>query len=388
MQIYTENKTGKILGLNALRFLGALSVIFLHLGSMNWFEARGLSEYHPLFSGKTGVYLFYVISGFLITALAVDEIRKTERFDFKKFFARRALRLFPLYYLAIACIGLLHILGLTSVDPTSWIYALTYSYNFVPLDAYNGLLGSFHTLGTEEQFYMAYGLLLCLIFSGIAPQRYLPAKYISLAVILIMCVTANQTLRPYFANFEVTHFVRRWSFFAMDPIGIGCLAALFYKSKWVESFVKTVKNRETILVATHLSLCAIFLWAYIGYAFHGSVTLLSIGFSCLLLDLSLFRQTLTARVLENRVFAYLGTISYGLYVWQAVINGTGSNARWIESPYISTALVFIVSVVSYELYEKRFLELKKNYRPERTEPSEKGLPSLTQPQPKPVSTAI
>ena len=71
----------KVPSLNSLRFFGALSVIFLHLGSYAYFKEMGLEKYHVLVSGNTGVQLFYVLSVFLITVLAVNEINKREQFS-------------------------------------------------------------------------------------------------------------------------------------------------------------------------------------------------------------------------------------------------------------------------------------------------------------------
>ena len=144
--------TDNVSGLNALRFFGALLVILHHLGSHDWFVQLELVKWFRLFSGVTGVNIFYVISGFLITCLALDEIIKKGRFDFAKFLGRRALRLFPLYYLAVFTIAALAALEITQAEPEAFVYAITYAYNLVPKDFYNGLLGSFHTLATEEQF--------------------------------------------------------------------------------------------------------------------------------------------------------------------------------------------------------------------------------------------
>ena len=148
--------------LNSLRFLGALFVILLHTGSYVWFEARGIERFHILISGSTGVVLFYVLSGFLLTSLALDEIARTSSFSFKRFFARRAFRLFPLYFLALGFLAILDKLGVTQISRTSWKYALAYSYNFVPEAQYNGLLGSLHTLGTEEHFYLFFAALVAV----------------------------------------------------------------------------------------------------------------------------------------------------------------------------------------------------------------------------------
>ena len=129
MKVYTGIKTGHIPGLNALRFLGALSVIFLHLGSSQFFLDLGLENYHRLISGNTGVILFYVLSGFLITSLAIDEVTKNGSFNIIYFLQRRSLRLFPLYYLALLVIFMLSFFGVTRISDAGWLYAVFYAFN-------------------------------------------------------------------------------------------------------------------------------------------------------------------------------------------------------------------------------------------------------------------
>jgi peptidoglycan/LPS O-acetylase OafA/YrhL len=84
-----------VASLNTLRFLGAVAVIATHLGSKGFLDRRGLGRLYVLVSGTTGVTLFYVLSGFLLTSLALTEIDRRGAFSFKNFFIRRALRLFP-----------------------------------------------------------------------------------------------------------------------------------------------------------------------------------------------------------------------------------------------------------------------------------------------------
>lgn len=357
--LHDRPTTGRIPGLDALRFLGALSVVLLHVGSKEWFDDAGWSRWHPLASGNTGVVLFYVLSGFLITSLAVDEVRDNGRFLLGKFFVRRALRLFPLYYLALLVVFVLALFGATRVTPGGWIYALGYAFNFVPRTDYNGLIGSFHTLATEEQFYLVYGLLVWLLIGRADTGRKLLVGLLGLGAVLLAANLGNDRLPQLFAVYQQTHFVGRWMPVAADPLLIGALAAVIVKLPATLAGLGWLAQRPRWHLPLHLLLLGLGVCLFVGYAgWHRSTNLLSIGFALWLVDLHLFRSSRLAVWGEVAPLAYLGKLSYGIYVWQSVFNGTGAASRWIESALVSTTLVFMVSVLSYELFEKRFLRLK------------------------------
>lgn len=360
MEVHLNEKTDNIAGLNALRFFGASLVILLHLGSYDWFMQWELTKWHRLVSGVTGVYIFYVISGFLITCLAIDEITKTGRFNLATFLGRRALRLFPLYYLAIAVIAILSIFGVTHAEPDAFLYAITYTYNLVPKAFYNGLLGSFHTLATEEQFYILYGFLLWLSVK-LLRWKSINALWIALVnCVLLAGLVWGPVLGAWAAEYLQPYKPHRIIFNAMAPLIIGCLSAFLVKTRIFYAFLKLSSKNSQILVLLHYTFLFIFAYLYVGYAVsHKSTVWLAVGVSTLLVDLYVFRASKVANFLEKPTLVYLGSISYGLYVWQAVFNGTSPMVRWIESPWLSTFLVFAVSVLSYELYEKRFLRLKR-----------------------------
>ena len=373
MEIYLKKNTGKIVGLNALRFFAALAVVFTHLGSYYFFKDTFLFTYYNLISGSTGVQFFYVISGFLITSLAVDEIRKNGYFDLKLFLLRRVLRLFPLYYLALFCIFLVSMLGWTQITNEGWFYALLYSYNYVPRESYNGLLGSFHTLGTEEHFYLVYGFLLACFFSS---KTNLWIKMVFLFSLLFSFIYFNDSLSPFFYKTNASYFVNRWSLFAVDPIIIGCLTAIIIKTETFMRLIFFISESKSLSLLFYFSTLLFSFIFYFTYVYHLSLWFLSLGFSLLVVNLYFFRNSFLSHFLEVKLLSYLGSISYGLYIWQSVINGTGSNSRWIDNPYISTCLVFLVSIASYELYEKKFLYLKNKCRGkvlERNDKSEKDL---------------
>lgn len=343
--------------LNTLRFLGAMSVIFLHLGSYQFFVDRGLERWHVLVSGVTGVALFFVLSGFLLTTLALAEVERTGTFSFSRFFTRRASRLFPLYFAAIAVLLILQLFRVVSISKGSYFYAIAYSYNFVPRADYTAHLGPFHTLSTEEHFYLFFGLVFMLV-SLLGRKTVwiaIPALFLFLAIFL-------DFLRPLFASFEATHFVERWTPFAVKPILIGALGAFAYKSPIIRSRFSALFAGERSKKILALGFLFVFLGLYFSQVLQPNIVVLSIGFLCLFLALVINQRSWVSRVLSNRILVYFGTISYGLYVWAAVIIGTGPSSMLIASPPLAVATIFALSAFSYQFLEKWFLERRKQPR--------------------------
>ena len=357
MKIYCENQTGYIQGLNGLRFFAALSVIFLHLGSEQFLKNSHLEVIFPLVSGNTGVILFYVISGFLITSLAIDEVRFFKNFHLLQFLQRRAIRLFPLYYFALFFLFVLDLWDLLGIRSKSWYYAFFYAYNYIPKNDYHGLMGSFHTLATEEQFYILYGIFLFLIFRK---KTVRIAFFVAPMVLLSLAVFNNSIANILnIQAYAQTHYVDRWLIQAIDPILIGCVAAFICRSSMVFRFIPTLSQSRFLFYFIFYGLFGLGSFLIIGFVFfHRSIELLSVGFSLILIHFYFFRFTLFVKCLEWRPLCYLGKISYGLYVWQSVFNGTGTHSRWLPSPVHSTILVFVVSILTYEFIEKKCLKFK------------------------------
>ena len=338
--------------LDSLRFFGAFSVILLHLQSKEWFSDWGLSQYHILISGLTGVTLFYVISGYLITRLALEEVSRTGGFSTKNFLIRRALRLFPLYYLAILFLFCVEMAGVTRVKDMSYAYALTYTYNFVPREYYSTLLGSFHTLATEEQFYLAFACVF-----GFTLWK----RSVGFAALLLAGLIFLPMLWDSFTAYQDTHYVYRWVIFASSPILIGCLGAWVAQLPFVGDLESKARSGWIYRHALGFGLLAIFLGFYLGQVWQKNEVTLSIGFLALVHFLATTPTSRLARVLSYPPLVYLGTISYGLYVWQSVIIGTSVNSRWVDPPIVAVAVVFGLAYLSYELYEKPFLKLKSRF---------------------------
>ncbi len=343
--------------LTSLRFFGAICVIFSHMGIYVLFKSWGLGQYYVLVSGSTGVQLFFVLSGFLITSLAIKELSVSGGFSFRKFFIRRALRLFPLYYLAVLVIFALDQAGFVGGSSVSYIYALTYTYNFIPRADYFSILGSFHTLATEEQFYLFFGLTVgVLSFFG---RRILMFFF---PMILFALLVFLDDLRPLFSAHDRSHFTGRWVLFASKAILLGCIGGVIYSSGMFARFIQLLEKNVSIYKSFGVGLLYFFLYFHLGQVEQYDVVKMSMGFLCLIFYLCIFQDSTLSRILSWGPLVYLGVVSYGLYVWQSVFHGTGPGTHWLGDPFLSFGLVFLASVVSHEFYEKRFLKLKEKFR--------------------------
>ena len=129
--------------LDGLRFLAFLAVYVHH------------TRPDVIVWGSNGVDFFFALSGFLITRLLVGHGSGRIGADLRRYYVRRTLRIFPLYYAVIALIAFTG-----SVDPIAWLLTFTYNiYGFVH-EALETTFGHFWTLCVEEQFYLVYPLLL------------------------------------------------------------------------------------------------------------------------------------------------------------------------------------------------------------------------------------
>ena len=168
----TEEASGRLGGLDGLRGLAMLMVIAVHL--------------HLLAFAWAGLSSFFVLSGFLITRVLLND-RKNARSTgdyFKRFYIRRALRVFPIYYsyLLVLTVGVLTIGSLGRIRenlPAAWLYV----YNFFltePAHQHSRMLDHLWSLSVEEQFYFLWPLVLlftsrrvlpylCLVLIGLGP---------------------------------------------------------------------------------------------------------------------------------------------------------------------------------------------------------------------------
>lgn len=260
--------------------------------------------------------------------------------------------MFPLYFLSLGILLSLSSLGLVEIPAISFVFAFFYAYNMVPEEFYVSHLGPYYTLAIEEQFY----ILFALLFTWFARQS---RKIYWIPAILVSLVGISFLLEPYFASAFTLHRVSMWTIFAIEAIVIGVVGGFFFQS----NFWRGVLNSNQVVGGSETRrkfanfFTLVFITIYFSQVAFPNELSMSVGFVCLIYSLILDQESLLSRFLSWKPLVYLGTISYGIYVWGAVIIGTGE-PYLITEPLAALVAVLVMSMASFRFLEKPFLRFK------------------------------
>lgn len=333
---------GRIKGFDGLRGIAVLFVITSH--SVLWpFLGIESPKVMALMNGHIGVSIFFALSGYLITTLLMKERELTGTIDIIAFMKRRALRIFPLYYLAVFFLMFMDASGKTSIPNCAYPYALTYTINFISKDCAHQTLSHFWSLSVEEHFYIFWPFVFLL------GKRF---SALIAAALILACYHIGTSLYGTLPNF----YPNRWTFPAMLPILAGCLTALAHKHNAIVSIFNDKAKAHTLLVAIIAGLCS--------PAFTASDAVWITSMCALLVYIHNQQDSLLVKLLEFKPLAMIGVISYGLYVWQGVFTGNGpyrSGGTFPPPIYTGLWLTFIVAPISYIFFERPLLKLKEKF---------------------------
>jgi len=365
--------------LDGVRGLAILLVLSLHF-------FPGTPHSHPeriarslLAFGATGVDLFFVLSGFLITGILYDSLQD-ERF-FRKFYARRALRILPLYYGVIAVYAIVgmvqnrsshgELLSLTCyLQNTSLIAPPLFHYSaplFLPL-------GHFWSLAIEEQFYLVWPLLVFLL-------RTRTRLLILCASLILLCPILRFLAWNHGVPFPEVHGS---TLYRADSLVIGGALSLLLRSRWHDRVISTAGWLflfiPLLLLVSSFGLPRLLVRPQaISAAASSSDSLLALGYTGLLV-LAL-GSSATRSVFSARPMRFLGKYSYGLYVLHVILFSylevplRNALSRIHVSRGVSVVVVGVVgftasilaAVLSYQLYERHFLKLKRFFEYRRSD---------------------
>ena len=350
--IPAKNVYGYIPGLDGIRAIAVMFVLVSHF------------EISNLIPGGFGVTLFFFISGFLITRLLLAEMGAKGSVSLKKFYLRRFIRLYPALIMMIGATSAVFFMS-NLKGPVFWefISSLFYFANIynvfrdIGLATTNMSWRPLWSLAVEEHFYLVFPLLL--ICFGAIQKKFINLLLVILLVCPIWRIIINATTSAQFAE----SYTYMMSDCRIDSILWGCLLSLMLNHQDHHAILKRLIGIFPILFAIFtLLLC----FLYRDVDFRNTIRFSLQGFAIFILILNLyFLPILTdlVKLLDIKPLAYIGVLSYGLYLWHFPV------IDWFYQMFDSSIMTqiiglpttFLIAHISYRYVETPFIKLRKRY---------------------------
>lgn len=339
----------RVRSLDGLRFFAFLGVFLFHADD-------GVFRF-----GRYGVQVFLVLSGFLIGNILLklrtrNELSVSSRL--RLFYLRRSLRIFPVYYVLLVLILALSLLHLIKPRLEAWPFHALYLTNLYLVFTGAEIDSQTHlwSLSVEEQFYLLAPLVLLCV----------RARYVSLGCLLFLFGDALLRL----VNFLSWH-ISRFEYLSplqFDALGCGILAALVLQRTSAEG-LGAARMKRAAVVCGFGSLIIV-----VGSYWSGELprmaervllpSVLAVAAAGLILGLWNGNLRRVSSVLSWQPFAYLGKISYGLYLYHnflfVLARGT-HGARHVVGVLATFAATVAVAAVSWHILEKPLLRLRRHF---------------------------
>jgi peptidoglycan/LPS O-acetylase OafA/YrhL len=385
----TNTELRYVPGLDSLRGLACLSVTFFHSDLVT------KSVYVPFWGGFLGVDLFFVLSGFLITTILVNQYERDSTIKFKNFYIKRILRLYPPILIAIIVFLVPLLFTDKAIALTNIISLMTYTgdcamlvQHFTHLP-YPLLSGHSWSLAIEEQFYLTFPFILLLILRFYTTKKkgnFISFFPVFLLLYCLVVIGSTILLGKWFYKFFF------WRFF---EIYMGSFVAIIYSEAYQRltketSFSSSIKNTVYKVFGNRIVLFLSILITILLLVYPSEVpffnfmakynlhyVLFTLSSAVLIINLVYTNRPIYSRVLSNKVLVSLGKVSYGLYLYTPFIshktammffggNPFQSRKTMLEHDLISIIAAIAFSYLSYYLIEKNILKLKSRFEPEST----------------------
>jgi peptidoglycan/LPS O-acetylase OafA/YrhL len=350
-----EVSVGRLPQLDGLRCLAVAMVVLAHLGFLLTMSLPTRRLLSPVLLND-GVELFFILSGFLITAILLRERQRFGQASLRLFYLRRVLRIVPAFYVFLAVVGVLAATGRAAVTTNDLAASAAYVWDYVP----HVVPWIEHTwsLAVEEQFYLLWPFLLVLVRPRWA------------AAIALTLVTMAPVVRVL--TYVGAHKPGATAHARMDALLIGCLLALAPVA-WPVAY----RRATSVLLRWRADLAGAVVYLLVlpyqlspylhvpvapDVRFAVGLTLEALAGVLLLLGLVERPAGGLARTLATPPLRHLGVVSYSIYLWQQPF--------LIPQVHLPVAVrivgLLVVAEASHWLVERPFLRLKRRFEGSRT----------------------
>jgi peptidoglycan/LPS O-acetylase OafA/YrhL len=355
----SKNET-HITQLDGLRFLAVSLVMFAH-----WIQWRLNNQFIQYVPFSHGVILFFVLSGFLITRILLENKDKYEQVHqnksslVKSFYIRRALRILPLYYTVLFAVYAINYSKSHELFP--WLATFTINIYQSVKNVATGDFNHFWSLAVEEQFYLVWPWVILF-----TPRKYF-LKIIAVLIVLSIAYKAY-----------IYFFVHKWMAGAYSVSGCAdalCLGALVaYLFLYHKSFSLKMSSAALCWLLFFLYLINLFAQFYFKAEALKNIFdefLFALLAACIINRAAHKRFSFAARyILENKWVVYGGKISYGMYLYHLFIpfiyfyvkSKTGFHVDNLFLYFLVLyGVTFILAHFSWVLFERPINNLKKKF---------------------------
>ena len=344
-------KFGYIPGLDGLRALAVLIVMVAHLG------------FEHIVPGGFGVTVFFFISGFLITRLLLAESEKNG-IGLKNFYMRRFVRLYPaLLFMLIGTVAIYGLSGIgepTGTELTAGVFYFTNIFQVftrattdtLPFMPWTHLW----SLAVEEHFYLIFPAFMVL-----CRKNWKRAAVILIA--LLAAVPLWRTFIMFGTDLPYADYNYMMTDARFDSLAWGCLLSVLLHLKGnLKAFKPLLGIIPTALAGA--AILASFLIRDETFRYTLRFTLQGAALFVLVLNFYYLKAlSFAVNIMEWKLLAWIGQVSYALYLWHVPIYDLvhRSMDRGITSLLITTVASFAISAVSFYIVEKPFVALRKRF---------------------------